>query len=564
MKAWKLRSFNSTTAQQLQEALKVHPVFCQLLVQREVHNFEQAKAFFRPNLAHLHAPNLLQGLPAALARLGQALARGEKTLLFADYDVDGLAALVILHRILDQKLPLDYLLPDRFEQGYGLSLYAVEFAQAVNCSLIIALDCGSRDHKALALAQKLGIDVIIVDHHELARQQQPKAAAVINPKQANCNYPNLEITAAGLAFKLAQALVEQENWPEAPLWPLLQWVALSLAADQAPLTGENRILAHHGLRFLEEEGEEILQQIQQRLERPRPYNMQALYFGLVPLLNAPGRMGHAQTAADCLLAKGEKAQKKKLELLFLQNQARKRAQEEVYRDIQRILQEQGQWMERSLLLLAQPHWPLGVLGILASRLSKEWGRPCLLLGQNKAGNWQGSGRCPEGQELLPAVEACSAQLLQYGGHSRALGLQLKKEELAAFEAALEAQLYQQMSRGPEPEAIAIDAQLDFSLIGPKFWKLLKQFAPFGPGNPNPCFMSKNLCDSGYSKAINQKHLRLFLRQGQGSPQEGIAYNFMEHFEQIKSRKPFHLCYQLEEHFYRGRRKLQFVARDIKF
>lgn len=563
-KRWKFRSVSSTEVNQLNQQLKINPIFCELLVQREIKTFETAKAFFRPDLNQLHDPFLLKDMDKAVAKIRSAHKKGEKILIYGDYDVDGTSAVSLMMDFLgDFHEALEFYIPDRYEEGYGLSEMGVEFAEAVGCSLILCFDCGISDHQSVELANEKGLEIIIVDHH-IVEGDLPKAYAIINPKQANCNYPSKALSACALAFKLAQAYASKNNIDfEEKVKPLLDLVALSLACDMVELVGENRIMTFWGLIQFNESARLSLQILREQSKRRLPFNVRDIVFSIGPVLNAAGRMEHGREAVKMMLADSRAAAETQAEFLSIKNQERQDLQKEIFAEAQAIIADDPSFHDKRSIVVYRPHWHQGVIGIVAAKLTEKYHRPTIVLTENK-GKLVGSARSVGEFDVHQAISQAGQLLLNFGGHKYAAGLSLKEENLEAFSLAFEDFVYHSLSNNDELPTLHIDTQLEMKLVDEKFWNILRQFAPFGPGNPQPIFMSKMVKDTGYSKLIKDEHIKLLVRQGDSDPLEGIAYGFGDRFEALSSRKPFHLCYAIEQQIYMGRKHLQLLVRDMKF
>ncbi len=563
-KRWKFKSVSSIAVQQLNQSLNINPIFCELLVARGINSFEAAKNFFRPDLGQLHDPFLLKNMDRAVARLEAAVKGEEKILLYGDYDVDGTAAVSLMFDFLQNvHSNLEFYIPDRYEEGYGLSEMGVEFAAAVGASLILCFDCGSTDHQSAALAQEKGIDLIICDHH-IVNDSLPIATAIINPKQPDCCYPCKALSATALAFKFAQAYAQSQGFDfDRKVKPLLDLVVLSLACDMVELVDENRILAFWGLIQFNESPRLSLEVLREQAQRRLPFSIQDLVFGVGSVINAAGRMEHGREAVKMLLAKDRQSAVNQAEFLSIKNQERRNLQEQILAEAQAIIADDPSFHDKRCTIVYRPHWHQGVIGVVAAKLVEKYHRPTIVFTKSK-GHLLGSARSVGNFNIHQAIAQAGQLLLNFGGHQYAAGLSLEEEDLDAFSAAFEDLVYHSLTTEDELPTLLIDTQLEMKWIDEKFWNILRQFAPFGPGNPQPVFMSKMVKDTGYSKLVKEEHIKLLVRQGDSEPIEGIAYGFGNHFEALSSRKPFHLCYAIEQQFYRGRRRLQLVVRDMKF
>ncbi len=562
-KGWTLIETDAALVAQLQKALGVSPVLCRLLVQRGVTSFSAAHRFFRPSLQHLHDPFRMRDMALAVERLHRALNKRERILLYGDYDVDGITAVAFLYRFLAARgARLDYYLPDRYREGYGLSTDGVDYAVQTGTQLLIALDCGIRAVEPARRARRAGVDLIICDHH-LPGADLPVATAVLDPKRRDATYPFSGLSGCGIALKLAQAYASRYGLPEHSWSDLLDLVTVSIAADIVPIVDENRILAWFGLQRLARRPLAGFSALIEGSRRRRPLNISDIVFGLTPLLNAAGRMADAQQAVKLLLTDEPKVAADYTRVLLYRNELRreydKRVTEEAAAQCAHILQAG----ERRSLVCYAAHWHQGVVGIAASRLVDRFFRPAVVL--TRADRLLvGSARSIPGFNLHAALSLCSDLLVSYGGHEQAAGMKLAPENLTAFQDRFEGATQTILgAAAPKPE-IRIAADLPLSGIRPDFWKILKQFAPFGPGNRSPVFRARGVRDTGYSRRLRGNHLRLSIRQDDSPVFTGIAFDQGDAYPGIADRRPFDICYTLQEDRFGAVPILQLVVKDIKF
>jgi single-stranded-DNA-specific exonuclease len=562
-KRWTLLPADDSEVEQLRQALNIHPIFCKLLVQRGIKTFEHAKAFFRPHLSQLHDPFLMKDMHAAVARLETALAKQERILLYGDYDVDGTTSVALMYAFLEKRShSLDYYLPDRYKEGYGVSMAGVDYAFQNGVSLIIAMDCGIQAALQVSRAKELGIDFIICDHH-LPDGRLPEAAAVLDPKRHDCPYPYKELSGCGIAFKLAHAFSLKNGIPWAEMEALLDFLVVSIAADIVPITGENRVLAHFGLEKLNHTERPGLKALKDQAARPYPLHISDVVFGLAPLINAAGRLADAQQAVRLLLSADKFVAHDNARVLEHRNKLRKEYESAIVREATELLTSQPGWEERRSIVLFQPHWHKGVIGIAASRMVEQYHRPAIILTESN-GKAVGSARSVNGFNLFEAIKNCSALLENYGGHDHAAGLTMALENVPFLIEKFEAEAHQRMAgQEPIPE-IEVSSVLAFKDITPAFWKILKQFAPFGPENHNPVFVSKNVVVAGPSRLLKGNHLRLSIKQGDSPVMYGVAFEQGEAFAKVMEEKPFHICYKLEENQWEGHTYLQLLVQDFWF
>lgn len=563
-KRWELVEYDIAEASTLQQQLGIHPVFCQLLVQRGINNYEQAKHFFRPQLSHLHDPFLMKGMERAVQRIGQALVKKEKIIIYGDYDVDGTTAVALVYRFLSRYHELvDFYLPNRYTEGYGISLQGVDYAIENGCKLMIALDCGIKAHDALTYAQEKGLDVVICDHH-LPDSVLPPAYAILNPRQTDCPYPFKELSGCAIGFKLIEAFAQFYNLDfEEEVRPFLDLVVVSLASDFVALTGENRVLAYFGLRQLNEQACLGLQTLMEALDKRRDYTIGDIVFGIAPHLNAAGRLEDARLAVQLLIAPNLATAEELAETLINLNEQRRHMEQDMIRQAQLQIQQDIAFAEKRALLLYHPNWHQGILGIVAAKMAEAYNKPCLVLTKTN-GRLVGSARSVGSFNMYTALEQCTDLLIQFGGHPFAAGLALKENKLGSFMERFEGLAQIRISEEAASPVQPIDAYLPLSVINDSFWQLLRQFAPFGPQNMRPVFASQQVIDTGYSKLLNHQHLKLVLQQDNSTPVEGIAFRQAQHFEPLKAKKPFELCYVVEENYFKGRTKLQLNIKDMRF
>ncbi|MEZ4961118.1 MAG: single-stranded-DNA-specific exonuclease RecJ [Saprospiraceae bacterium] len=560
-KRWTLQPVDEPAAQHLQESLHIHPVLCRLLVQRGIHTFEEAKTFFRPDLSHLHDPFLMQGMEPAVARLEKALQNNEHILLYGDYDVDGTTAVALMYSFLSKRHKnLDYYIPDRYKEGYGVSMAGVESAHQRGFSLIIAMDCGVQAREQVARAKSLGIDFIICDHH-LPDGELPEAVAVLDPMRPDCSYPFKGLSGCGVAFKLVQALLQKNNQPTNELEGLLDLLALSIAADIVPMVGENRVLAHFGLEQLNRTERLGLKALIEQSGRHRPLSISDVVFGLAPLINAAGRLADADQAVKLMLASEKIVAYDNARVLEQRNQLRKEHDQNIQQEASALFEATAGWQDLRSIVLFQKDWHKGVIGIAAARMVERFHKPSILLTQSN-GYAVGSARTVPGFNIYKAIKSCEDLLVNFGGHDHAAGLTLPIEAVPAFRERFEATVRESITQEQLVPEVKVAAVLELNDITPGFWRVLKQFAPFGPGNRSPVFVSKNVFDTGYSRLLKGNHLRLAVKQHNSQPMYGVAFGMGEHLAKITSKKPFHVAYKIEEEQWQGEKYLRMVVKDL--
>lgn len=566
-KRWRYSPIHHEAIEALQLQLRVHPVFCQLLTQRGITTYEQAERFFRPKWEMLHAPELMLNMDKAVERLHRAISNNERILVYGDYDVDGTTATALMYSFLSTLTEnVAYYIPDRHKEGYGISLQGIEFAHSNDCMLVVALDCGITAHTAIDKANAYGINVIVCDHH-LPPDTLPAAYAILNPKQVDCTYPYKELSGCALGFKLAQGYARQHQISDEQIKPLLDLVAVSLACDFVPLTDENRVLAALGLKQLNEAPRPGLAAMRQVLRRGSNYSIHDIVFGIGPMINAAGRLEHANAAVELLLAPDEATGIAAAEMLLSLNQERRDIESQITDEAKQLITNDLTFGEYASTVIYQPHWHKGVIGIVASRLIETYHRPTIVFTLSEEGKAVGSARSVGNFDIHAAIASCSDCLLGFGGHSHAAGLSIAPERIDEFRQRFDAYVRQNIAPSDAKPTVNIDAEIDLKIVDAKFWNILKQFAPFGPDNMRPVFLSKMVRDTGYSKLMGNnepRHIKLFVRQGDSEAFEGVAFGMAEYFEPLHARRPFHLCYVIEENEYMGQTKMQLNVKDMMF
>lgn len=550
---------------ELQRLLGISRPLCQLLVQRGIYTYEQAYHFFRPQLDQLHDPFQLRGMDRALDRIERARSEGESIMIYGDYDVDGTTSVAMMYSFLSAHYPqpLENYIPDRYREGYGISQAGIDRAAQQGISLIIALDCGIKAHQEVAYAQELGIDFIICDHH-LPGPELPPAVAVLDPARPDCPYPFAGLSGCGVGFKLIQALCQRWKLPDHNWKALLDLLAVSIGADIVPLTGENRILAHYGLRLINEKPRLALRWLRQRSgQEAKVMNIRDLVFTLGPRINAAGRIDHGKSAVQLLTARDEKQVERLSAQINDHNTERQKLDKEITLQAQEQIV-QAQEEDRYTTVVYDPQWHKGVIGIVASRLIERYYRPTVVFtGSGEV--LAGSARSVEGFDLYQALEACQQHLIQFGGHKAAAGMSLQRDKLADFKACFEEVVQQQILPEQRYPRLHQDLVVPLSKLSSGFFKILAQFAPFGPGNLAPLLVTHDLHDAG-SKAVgaDKSHLRSVLRDPQsGCELTGIGFGMADYLPLIQSGEPVSASYHLEENEFRGEVSLQMRLLDLK-
>ena len=551
----------------LSAELGIDRVLAELLVKRGVETFEQARSFFRPSLDDLHDPFLMKDMDKAVKRLRTAITTEEGILVYGDYDVDGTTAVALVYSFLRRySSKVDFYIPDRYEDGYGLSYRGIDWAKEHGFSLIITLDCGIKANEKVDYAASLGLDVIICDHH-LPESTIPAAVAVLDPKREDDNYPFDDLSGCGVGFKLIQAYSREYDIPFETLIPLLDLLVVSISADLVSMTGENRVLAHFGLRQLNENPRKGLQAIAtlSKLE-PGHLSIDDIVFKIGPRINAAGRMESGRLAVELLTSSDEHSAAVVGEKINDNNNERKSIDREITQEALEMVQSGAALSSSAATIVYNPNWNKGVVGIVASRLVEAFYKPTIVL--TKSNDFiTGSARSVAGFDLYEAIDSCADLMENFGGHVYAAGLTLREENLPEFVRRIEEFISTRITQEMLTPFTEIDARLEFSQITPKFFRLLKQFQPFGPGNTNPVFQTENVYDGGKGRKVGADgvHMKLDLIDEKQPFHQipAIAFNMSEYFDYIKAGNPFDICYSIVENYYRGNSTLQLRIKDIR-
>ena len=551
----------------LSAELGIDRVLAELLVKRGVETFEQARSFFRPSLDDLHDPFLMKDMDKAVKRLRTAITTEEGILVYGDYDVDGTTAVALVYSFLRRySTNVDFYIPDRYDEGYGVSYKGIDWAGDNGFGLIITLDCGIKANEKVDYAASLGLDVIICDHH-LPESTIPAAVAVLDPKREDDNYPFDDLSGCGVGFKLVQAYSREYDIPFETLIPLLDLLVVSISADLVSMTGENRVLAHFGLRQLNENPRKGLQAIAtlSKLE-PGHLSIDDIVFKIGPRINAAGRMESGRLAVELLTSSDEHSAAVVGEKINDNNNERKSIDREITQEALEMVQSGAALSSSAATIVYNPNWNKGVVGIVASRLVEAFYKPTIVL--TKSNDFiTGSARSVAGFDLYEAIDSCADLMENFGGHVYAAGLTLREENLPEFVRRIEEFISTRITQEMLTPFTEIDARLEFSQITPKFFRLLKQFQPFGPGNTNPVFQTENVYDGGKGRKVGADgvHMKLDLIDEKQPFHQipAIAFNMSEYFDYIKAGNPFDICYSIVENYYRGNSTLQLRIKDIR-
>ncbi len=547
----------------LAKQLGISPVLSKLLIQRGIDSFDRARDFFRPSLEQLHDPYLMKDMPAAVERMMRAFDHKENILVYGDYDVDGTTAVSLLYSYLrDFHEQVATYIPDRYAEGYGISYAGIDFAADNEVDLIIALDCGIKAIDKIAYAREKGIDFIICDHHRPGKEL-PEAVAVLDPKREDCDYPYKELCGCGIGFKLIQALSGRRNRPESEIYPYLDLVATAIAADIVPITGENRILAHFGLRVINESPRAGIRALISNLKK-KSLDITDVVFIIAPRINAAGRMEHGQFAVD-LLTEGDFGKALQIAAeIDRYNSERKELDRTISEE---ALDQIAQNLETEdfTTVVYDENWHKGVIGIVASRLIEKFYRPTLVFTRSGS-KLAGSARSVRGFDVYNALQECQDLIDQFGGHKYAAGLTLEPENYPLFKKRFEEVVRKSITKEAMTPRLKVDSEIDLSEITPKFYRVLKQFGPFGPGNMKPVFMCGGLRDNGYAKTVGQNgdHLKMSLIGGTDlATFDAIGFGLGEKYSLIKSGSPVKAVFTLESNEWNGMARLQLNVKDLK-
>ena len=547
---------------QLKEALQVDEFVATLLLQRGITTYGESKTFFRPSLEDLHDPFLMKDMDKAVSRIEKAIASNENILVYGDYDVDGTTSVALMSSYLKTKTEkVATYIPDRYDEGYGVSYKGIDFAEDNGFTLIIALDCGIKAIDKITYAKEKGIDFIICDHHRPGNEL-PKAIAVLDPKREDCQYPYKELCGCGVGFKLIQALASNEGKSVDDLAEYLDLTATAIGADIVPITGENRTLAYFGLQIINTNPRPGIKAIIDQIKKEE-LTITDVVFIVAPRINAAGRMKHGNHAVALLTETDYNlAAQFALDIDQFNSERRDADQRITEEALQQIITKNEQ--SRFTTVVYNETWHKGVIGIVASRLTETYYRPTLVF--TKSGDkLAASARSVSGFDVYNALEACSGYIEQFGGHKYAAGLTIKEENYEAFKQAFEDEVSKTIDKTLLTPEIKIDLNIDLKEITPKFYRIIKQFAPFGPGNMTPIFMTENLKDTGYGRCVgeNDKHLRITTTQTGNEKFVAIGFGLGDKIDMISNKKPFKAVYSVDENEWNGTVSLQLRLRDIK-
>ncbi len=568
--------------ERLAKELGIGPKLTNLLSQRGISSFEEAKAFFRPSLDALHDPFLMKDMDKAVDRILQAIASNEEIMIYGDYDVDGTTAVSLVYSFLKNiHKKIEFYIPDRYLEGYGISIKGIDIAAEHDVKLIIALDCGIKAIDKVSYASEKGIDFIIGDHHRPGNGI-PDAVAVLDPKRNDCSYPFKELSGAGVGFKLIQAMAHKLKISDKKTFESLDLLAISIAADIVPITGENRIMTYFGLKqinsaprpgiysILKSSGfERVTENGKSKLVFEREITVTDLVFVVGPRINAAGRIKDATDSVRLMISSHDEYAEKLGGEINILNTTRRDLDTSITQEAINMINASEELKNKKTTVLFKEEWHKGVIGIVASRLIEQFYKPTIVL-TLADGLITGSARSVKDFDIYDAIDSCSHLLAHFGGHTYAAGLAMKPENLGTFLKEFEAYAEKHLTKEMLIPEIEIDEDLFLSDINSRFYRILKQFAPFGPGNMSPLFVSHHLIDTGYAKAVGRngvpRHLKFEAvhKAHSGNPLKAIAFNMGEYCEEMKRGKPFSLCYHLDENTWQGQTSLQLRVKDIRF
>ncbi len=562
-KRWILGKTNQDAVTALKDELGVSAILCDLLVKRGITTYDQARDFFRPSLEKLHDPMLMKDMDKALDRLEAGMRNNERIMIYGDYDVDGTTAVSLVYGFFKEfYYNLEHYIPDRYEEGYGISFQSIDYAQKEGISLIIALDCGIKALDKIEYAKERGIDFIIGDHHRPG-DTLPNAVAVLDPKREDCTYPYKELTGCGIGFKLVQAFAQRNEIPFEKVSNLLDLVVVSVAADIVPITGENRILAYYGIRRLNDKPRPGLRSLIELSGAKRPLRISEIVFFLAPRINAAGRMDSGQAAVQLLIAQENLSAFLKADTLDVHNKERREIDKSITEEALNLISDSEVLMNKKSIVLYDENWHKGVIGIVASRMIENFYKPSIILTSADEEYAAGSARSVKGFDIYNAIAECEPLLEQFGGHKYAAGLTIQKVKIPEFIERFERIVAETIEENMLTPEILVDAELEVEHMTLNFYKIIEQFEPFGPSNLQPIFVTKGLRDTGYSGIVgqNNQHLKINATKD-GMTVNGIAFNQAHKFDIVKNQY-FDVCYSLELNEWRGNRNVQMTIKDIK-
>lgn len=548
----------------LEKELNIPEQIAKLLAIRGVENYDDAKLFFRPGIEQLHDPFLMKDMEEGACRLCSAIRNCERVVVYGDYDVDGTTATSIIYTFLKSfGLDVHYYIPHRFKEGYGINPDGIKYAAEIKADLIVSVDCGITAVKEAAYIKELGMDLIICDHHNCG-DEIPNAVAVLDPKRPDCNYPFDGLSGAGVGFKLIQGAIKKLGLSETLAYQYLDLVAISIASDIVPIVDENRVLMREGLAMINSNPRMGIKALLKLIKvKPGTVTTSSIVFSIGPRINAAGRMGDASAAVELMIAEDETSAARSASELESINVRRRTTDTRTTEEAMAMLENDYKMNEISSMVLHHPEWHLGVIGIVASRLVDAHYRPAIML-STVEGKIKGSARSIKGFNIYEALKQCDDLLEQFGGHEFAAGLTMNESNLEEFRKRIDKIAFNDLSENDFKPELTVDDNLDLNSVDNKFWKLLTQFEPFGPGNHRPVFVSKDICIEGVPSIVGNGHLKMKVRQNNSEVFDAIGFNMHEFIPLLRNcdKDKIDLAYVLEENHWNGRRTIQMRLKDI--
>lgn len=555
--------FDDEAVQSLQQELSINETLAKILNQKGIETFNEARTFFRPSLDQMHDPFLMKDMDKAVNRLTEAIGNDEKILIYGDYDVDGTTSVATFYGFLSQFYnKLEYYIPDRYKEGYGVSEEGVRYAAANGHSLIVTLDCGIKALEKVALAAELGIDVIICDHHTPG-EELPPAYAILDPKRTDCSYPYKELSGCGVGFKLLHGFCIQSSIDLNKLLDYLDLLAVSIASDIVPITGENRVMAYFGLKKLNHSPRPGLKALIDLSKGTKDLTISGVVFGIGPRINAAGRMDHAGAAVELLLAKNEEDANILADTVNTKNDARRDFDSSITEEAIEMIRKNEEQVATKSTVLYKEDWHKGVIGIVASRCIEKFYRPTVILTESND-MVTGSARSVDGFDVYAAISECSELLDQFGGHMYAAGVTMPIENVDAFRSKFEEVVSKHITTDQLIPSLKIDAKINLADINQKFYNIISQMAPFGPRNMQPVFVAENVQGTNV-KLLKDQHLKFTAKQeGTNVAYDAIGFGLGDYYDLVNCGMKFHLAFTIEENDFRGHKNLQLFVKDIKF
>ncbi|MBK0381552.1 single-stranded-DNA-specific exonuclease RecJ [Pedobacter sp. SD-b] len=562
-KRWvKQEKADAQKVEKLSKELKVSKILAGMMIRRGLESFNEAKNFFRPNILHLHDPFLMKDMPGAITRIEKAIKNKENILIYGDYDVDGTTSVALTYSFFKNLHPqIDYYIPDRYKEGYGISTQGIDYASDNAITLIIALDCGIKSVDKVDYAKEKGIDFIICDHH-LPGDELPSAVAVLDPKRKDCDYPYKELSGCGLGFKLIQAYADKNNIGFSEIEKYLDLVVVSIASDIVPITGENRVLAYYGLRKLNENPCKGFKALKELSGKKDDFTITDIVFSIGPRINAAGRIDDAKNAVKLLIADSVESAEDAGFIVNLKNDERRDFDVNITEQALGMILNSPEMESMKSTVVYHQSWHKGVIGIVASRLTEKYYRPTVVLTQSN-GYVAGSARSVLGYDLYEALCECSDLLEQFGGHKYAAGLTMKTENVPAFIKRFEEVVCATITDDLLTQELLIEDEILLADIDAKFFRILQQFSPFGPQNMSPIFMSRNVSSYGYGNIVGNNHLKMTVKQPNSPIFNTIAFGLGQYLEEVNMGKPFDICYTIDQNIYKEKKTIQLNIKGIK-